>query len=129
LARGLGGQPIELFGGSAALVSHRDQQLPFFSIGIRVDTGQSALGRLKRPGPQHRTDDPLYCSMVLLHLVPLHCVVEVFDLLDDDRRAMPRAVTPDGRAIASVPSMVIGSGIPCRSLTRGALAKHSGPLA
>lgn len=53
--------------------------------------------------------------MVLLHLVPLHCVVEVFDLLDDDRRAMPRAVTPDGRAIASVPSMVIGSGIPCRS--------------
>jgi hypothetical protein len=53
--------------------------------------------------------------MVLRHLVPLHCVVEVFDLLDDDRRAMPRAVTPDGRAIASVPSMMIGSGIPCRS--------------
>lgn len=48
-------------------------------------------------------------------MVLLHCVVEVFDLLDDDRRAMPRAVTPDGRAIASVPLMVIGSGIPWRS--------------
>ena len=55
---GLGGQGVEQFGRSEALVSPLDYQLSFLDHVHEFDADERALGGVKRFEPQHGTRDP-----------------------------------------------------------------------
>jgi len=94
LWRGLGSQGVEQFGRSAALVSLLDHQLSFLDHMHEFDTDQRVLSRHKRLESEHRTCDPFYCSVVLLH-----DIVSIFDLADRDRCPKLLVVALDGALI------------------------------
>ena len=64
---GLGGQGVELFGRSEALVSGLDHQLSFLDHVHEFDPDERVLGCVKRFEPQHGPCHPLDGSMVLFH--------------------------------------------------------------
>ena len=64
---GLGGQSVELFGRSKALVSGLDYQLSFLEHVHEFDTGERPLCGVDRLKPQHRPCHPLDGSMVLFN--------------------------------------------------------------
>ncbi len=71
--RGLRGQGVELFGRTAALLNSVFK-LPFSQHVHQFDADERGLRRVKRFEPEHRTRDPFYSSMVLLHNIG-----EIFD--------------------------------------------------
>ncbi len=75
LGIGLGGQRIELFGRREVFFPLISHQLALLEHMHEFDARQRALCGLENFEPQHRTRDPLYRSMVLLHHI-----VEKFDL-------------------------------------------------
>jgi hypothetical protein len=66
-AEGLGGQGVEQFGRSAALVSGLDHQLFFLNHVHEFDTGERPLCCIERFEPQHRSCHPFHPAMILLN--------------------------------------------------------------
>ncbi len=87
----LGGQGVEQFGRSEALVSGLHPHLSFLDHVHEFDSNECVLGCLERFEPQHGPCHPLYTSMILLH-----DVIEVFHLTDDDVCAVFLVVALDG---------------------------------
>ena len=83
LVGGLRGQGVEQFGRSEAFVSGPDSQLFLLDHVHEFDPNEGVLGCLERFEPSHGTGDPLDPSMILLDNI-----IKVFDLADDDRRAV-----------------------------------------
>src|SRR4029077_8512344 len=69
--KGLGGQGVEQFGRSAALVSLFDHHLPFLDHVHECDADERGLRRVKRFEPEHRTRDPFGGVSKLLIWYPL----------------------------------------------------------
>jgi hypothetical protein len=69
LWKGLGGQGVEQFGRSAALVALFDHHLPFLDHVHQLDPDQRVLSGLKRLEPEPGASDPLYASMVLFNYI------------------------------------------------------------
>ena len=72
---GLGGQGVEQFGRSEALVSLFDHHLSFLDHMHKLDPDQRVLGCLKRLEPEHGAGDPLHSSVVLFDYI-----IQIFHL-------------------------------------------------
>jgi hypothetical protein len=88
--RGLGGESVELFGRSAALIPVLAHHLSFLDHGHECNTDQGRLRCLKGLASEHGPDDPLDSSMILFDPI-----VKIFHLADDDRRPVLRLVALD----------------------------------
>ena len=64
---GLGGEGVEQFSRSAALVSGLDHHLFLLDHVHEFDTGERPLSCVEHFAPQHRPCDPLDCALILLH--------------------------------------------------------------
>ena len=95
---GLGGQGVELFSRSEALVPGLDHHLSLLNHVHELHTNERTLGSVERLAPSHWPRHPLYTLMILLHNV-----VEIRDLADVDRGAMCFIVALDGRFIGGTP--------------------------
>jgi hypothetical protein len=91
---GLRGQGVEQFGRSEPLVSGLPPHLSFLDHGHELNPNEGVLGCRERCKPSHGPCHPLYPSMILFDYS-----IKVFDLADDDRRAVLSMVTADRRRI------------------------------
>ena len=78
------------------LVSLFDHHLPFLIMCMSSMPTRTAPRQTLEP--EHRTRDPFYSSMVLLHNI-----VEIFDFTDGDSRPVLRIIALDGRFIGRTP--------------------------
>src|SRR6266446_2908399 len=95
---GLSGEGVELFGRSEAFAFSLNSPLFFLDHVHEFDTDQGSLCSVKGLEPQHRTRDPLHCTMVLFH-----AIVEILDRADGDGGPVLRVVALNRRLFGRPP--------------------------